>query len=122
MIFAPLPLEQQTLVSLAKEQMNQSIRLCMNESMNKRLFFIQSILCKPIFHEVFQEVDSGQWSAMEVMRCLGDREFFPLAELEEEMCNLYLPFFQLMLIVIYDFRLDNFSLAPWMLLVVVVFF
>ena len=30
---------------------------------------------------------------MEVMRCLGDREFFPLAELEEEMCNLYLPFF-----------------------------
>ena len=55
------------------------------------------------------------------MRCLGDREFFPLAELEEEMCNLYLPFFQLMLIVIYDFRLDKFSLAPWMLVVVVFF-
>ena len=69
MIFAPLPLEQQTLVSLAKEQMNQSIRLCMNESMNKRLSFIQSILCKPIFHEVFLEV-RRQWS----VECNGSNE------------------------------------------------
>ena len=67
----------------------------------------------PIFHEVLFLLQQQWWS----VECNGsnevswDGEFFLLAEREKEMCNLYLPFFQLMLIVIYDFRLDNFSLA-----------
>ena len=92
--------------------MNQSIRLCMNESMNKSSLHSVNILL-PIFHEVLFLQQQQWWSVEcnESNEVSWDGEFFLLAEREKEMSNLYLPFFQLMLIVIYDFRLDNFSLA-----------